>query len=81
MGLVASLLLLLIGLVFPDEHLQGQLRQTLDQIDFTNVVMNGMLAFLLFAGSINVNLTRRCVSVPGPLRPWLSLERLFRLSW
>lgn len=57
MGLVASLLLLLIGLVFPDEHLQGQLSQTLDQIDFTNVVMNGMLAFLLFAGSINVNLS------------------------
>ena len=57
MGLVASFLLLLIGLLFPDEHLQGQLRQTLDQIDFTNVVMNGMLAFLLFAGSINVNLS------------------------
>ena len=57
MGLVASLLLLLIGLVFPDEHLQAQLSQTLGRIDFTNVVMNGMLAFLLFAGAINVNLS------------------------
>lgn len=57
MGLLASLLLLVLGLIFPDEHLQAQLSRTLDQIDFTNVVMNGMLAFLLFAGAINVNLT------------------------
>ena len=57
MGLLASLLLLVLGVIFPDEHLQAQLSQTLDQIDFTNVVMNGMLAFLLFAGAINVNLT------------------------
>jgi CPA1 family monovalent cation:H+ antiporter len=56
MGLVASLLLIGLGLVFPAEQIFDDLAQALRQIDFTAVVMNGMLAFLLFAGSINVDL-------------------------
>lgn len=56
MGLGASLLLILLELAVPEERLYDDLVQALRQIDFTAVVMNGMLAFLLFAGSINVNL-------------------------
>ncbi|RZL41596.1 MAG: sodium:proton antiporter [Variovorax sp.] len=56
MGLVSSLLLVLLELAYPEEQLYNDLAQALRQIDFTAVVMNGMLAFLLFAGSINVNL-------------------------
>src|SRR5690348_3180177 len=46
LGLVASLLLVLLDLVFPEQHLYEDLTQALQQIDFTQVVMNGMLAFL-----------------------------------
>ncbi|MHB2210943.1 cation:proton antiporter [Methylobacterium sp. CM6257] len=56
LGLVASLLLVLLDLVFPEQHLYEDLTQALQQIDFTQVVMNGMLAFLLFAGALNLNL-------------------------
>jgi CPA1 family monovalent cation:H+ antiporter len=55
-GLLASLLLVLLDLVFPGQHLYEDLAQALQQIDFTQVVMNGMLAFLLFAGALNLNL-------------------------
>jgi CPA1 family monovalent cation:H+ antiporter len=56
MGFVASLLLIALRLAFPAERIFDDMAQALRQIDFTAVVMNGMLAFLLFAGSINVNL-------------------------
>ena len=56
MGLVASLLLVAIGAIVPHERLSEQLAQALKQIDFTAVVMNGMLAFLLFAGALNLDL-------------------------
>jgi Na+:H+ antiporter len=56
MGLAASLLLVLVQVVFPNEQLYQQLTQALKQIDFTAVMMNGMLGFLLFAGALNVDL-------------------------
>ena len=56
MGLASSLLLIVLELAFPEEHLYEDVAQALRQIDFTAVLMNGMLAFLLFAGAINVNL-------------------------
>ncbi|RZA30862.1 MAG: sodium:proton antiporter [Proteobacteria bacterium] len=56
MGLGASLLLILLELAVPEEQLYEDLARALRQIDFTAVVMDGMLAFLLFAGAINVNL-------------------------
>ncbi len=56
MGLLASLILLAVEALFPDELLYDELAGTLRQIDFTQVVMDGMLAFLLFAGAINLNL-------------------------
>ncbi len=55
LGLVASLLLIAVELIFPEERFYGQLEDGLRQIDFTEVVFNGMLAFLLFAGALHVN--------------------------
>jgi CPA1 family monovalent cation:H+ antiporter len=57
MGLAASLLLVLLDLIFPAQHLYDQLKQPLLQIDFTQVMMNGMLAFLLFAGALNLDMS------------------------
>ena len=56
MGLVASLLLVLLDLAFPGQHLYEDLTGPLQQIDFTSVVMDGMLAFLLFAGALGLDL-------------------------
>ncbi|ACS43903.1 cation:proton antiporter [Methylorubrum extorquens] len=56
MGLLASLALVALDLAFPQQHLYEDLTGALKQIDFTEVVMNGMLAFLLFAGALNLNL-------------------------
>jgi CPA1 family monovalent cation:H+ antiporter len=56
LGLLASLLLILLDLLFPAQHLYEDLTRALQQIDFTQMVMNGMLAFLLFAGALNLNL-------------------------
>ena len=55
LGLAASLLLVLLDLIFPAQHLYDQVKQPLQQIDFTQVLMNGMLAFLLFAGAIHLD--------------------------
>ena len=55
MGLLASLVLVGVEAMFPEELLYDELAQALRQIDFTQVVMDGMLAFLLFAGAINLN--------------------------
>lgn len=55
MGLLSSLILVGVEALFPDELLYEELVRTLRQIDFTEVVMDGMLAFLLFAGAINLN--------------------------
>ena len=56
MGLIASMLLVAGQLAFPSKELVRHLTETLRQIDFTAVVMNGMLAFLLFAGAMSLNL-------------------------
>jgi len=58
LGLAASLLLILAEFLFPQVHLYDDLSRTLKQIDFTQVVINGMLAFLLFAGALNVDVDR-----------------------
>lgn len=57
MGLMASLLLIVVDLAFPAQHLYGDMTNTLRQIDFTALVMDGMLAFLLFAGAINLDVS------------------------
>jgi monovalent cation:H+ antiporter, CPA1 family len=56
MTLVASLALLGIELIIPGIGISGNIRSTLDQIDFHDTLMTGMLSFLLFAGAMHVNL-------------------------
>jgi len=56
-ALVASLVIValeMVGVVAPGEHQ----RALLDSIDFTDVLMNGMLSVLLFAGALHVDLAR-----------------------
>jgi CPA1 family monovalent cation:H+ antiporter len=68
MSVVTSLVLVTIDFVVPEKHLFEPLTQALLQIDFTAVVMDGMLAFLLFAGALNVNLEKlRSRAIPVAL--------------
>ncbi len=65
-GLVASLVLLALEIYFSDVELYGQLLQIINQIDFRETLLRGMLGFLLFAGALHVNLStlkRRAASV------------------
>ena len=57
MGLVASLTVAGIGVMLPGSPLVAELTAALRQIDFTAVVLNGMLAFLLFAGALGLDLS------------------------
>lgn len=56
MGLVSSLILIGVEIALPEVSLYEDLRRLLRQIDFQEAVLNGMLAFLLFAGALHVNL-------------------------
>jgi monovalent cation:H+ antiporter, CPA1 family len=56
MGLAASLALVILDVAFPEQHLYEDLTRVLGQVDFTKVVMDGMLAFLLFAGAMSLDL-------------------------
>ena len=58
MGLLASLLLIAADAALPGTGLQESFEQQLNQIDFYDAVMNGMLAFLLFAGALQIDLAR-----------------------
>ena len=65
MSVVVSLILVGIDAAVPDKHLFDALTSALLQIDFSAVVMQGMLAFLLFAGALHVDLGRlRSRAVP-----------------
>ena len=65
MSVVVSLILVGIDAAVPDRHLFDALTSALLQIDFSAVVMQGMLAFLLFAGALHVDLGRlRSRAVP-----------------
>lgn len=55
MSVAASLILVGIDVMVPEKHLFEPLTTTLLNIDFNAVVMNGMLAFLLFAGALHVD--------------------------
>ncbi|MGV8937378.1 MAG: cation:proton antiporter [Allorhizobium sp.] len=56
MSVTASVILVGTEAAFPAWHLFDVLTNTMLQIDFSALVMNGMLAFLLFAGSLHVDL-------------------------
>lgn len=55
MALLASFALLALEIIFPAVGLTSTLRGAIGQIDFNATVMNGMLAFLLFAGALHVD--------------------------
>ncbi|MEP1444422.1 MAG: sodium:proton antiporter [Hyphomicrobiales bacterium] len=56
MALATSFFLILLEALFPDLGLTDAVQSAIGQIDFFETVMNGMLAFLLFAGALHVNL-------------------------
>ena len=55
MALVTSLVLLLAERIFPSFGITDTLQAAIGQIDFYSTVMEGMLAFLLFAGALHVD--------------------------
>lgn len=56
MALLASMVLLVLQVIFPSLGLTNTMQNAIGQIDFNATVMNGMLAFLLFAGALHVDL-------------------------
>ena len=56
MGLTVSLVLIAAEMLFPSLRSAHHVAQTLEGINFPNIVLNGMLGFLLFAGAYNVDL-------------------------
>ena len=58
MALIASLVLLGIEKLFPSLGITDTLQAAIGQIDFYATVMEGMLAFLLFAGAMHVDFSR-----------------------
>jgi CPA1 family monovalent cation:H+ antiporter len=57
MALLASFALMALQAVFPSLGLTETLQNAIGQIDFNATVMNGMLAFLLFAGALHVDMS------------------------
>ncbi len=55
MALVASVALLALEYAFPALGITDTLQAAIGQIDFYSTVMEGMLAFLLFAGALHVD--------------------------
>lgn len=55
-ALLASLLVLAVDMVAPGLGIGATVRATISGIDFTYTLMHGMLAFLLFAGALHVDL-------------------------
>jgi monovalent cation:H+ antiporter, CPA1 family len=58
LGLVASFVLLGFELAFPDTPIFHRISGLVREIDFSEALMNGMLAFLLFAGALQVDVVR-----------------------
>ncbi|PHR59311.1 MAG: sodium:proton antiporter [Robiginitomaculum sp.] len=56
MALGASIVLLVLEVIFPSLGLTATFQNAIGQIDFNATVMNGMLAFLLFAGALHVDM-------------------------
>ena len=69
MGLVASLVLIGIEFLFPNVLIYQDIVGLMRQVDFQKTVLDGMLAFLLFAGALHVDLSvlRRRAWVVGTM--------------
>lgn len=57
MAILASGIIVIIDYIVPQYHISTNIKSTLLQIDFHDVVMNGMLSVLLFAGAVHVDLS------------------------
>lgn len=65
MSVVTSVAMVAIDLAFSSQHLFEALTGALLQIDFSSVVMNGMLGSLVFAGALRVDLGKlRSQAIP-----------------
>lgn len=72
-GIAGSVAMFAIGAIWPGFTLVGQLAAIVDRIDFASAVLGYMLAFLLFAGAMQVDL--------GEMRRrWLSIGALATLG-
>jgi CPA1 family monovalent cation:H+ antiporter len=67
MGLAASLILIGVELLTAGTELSRALSDAVRQIDFTEALMHGMLAFMLFAGALQVDLAQLRSSWRCPL--------------
>ncbi|WP_431266942.1 cation:proton antiporter [Dankookia sp. P2] len=57
MGLAASLALVGLEIAIPSQHLTRDVTAALQGIDFAATVMDGLLAFLLFAGALHLDIS------------------------
>src|SRR4051794_299107 len=65
-GLLVSLVIVALEAIFPAGLIQQAVLSAVFKVDFTSLLMNGMLAFLLFAGALQVDLgvlRRRAIPV------------------
>ena len=58
MGALASTVVVAIDWAVPQSRMAPTLLAFLDKVDFKRTLLNGMLSFLLFAGSLHVDLTQ-----------------------
>ncbi len=56
MGLAASLVLVALEVLVPQVAVFGKLESFIEKINFSETLLDGMLAFLLFAGALQINL-------------------------
>jgi monovalent cation:H+ antiporter, CPA1 family len=56
MGLSASLILIEIEIILPNKFVYEDIHRFVESIDFSAALLNGMLAFLLFAGALQIDL-------------------------
>lgn len=54
LGLFSSFFLIAVGLIFPS--ITNQIKAVLSSIDFSAILMESMLSFMLFAGAIHINI-------------------------
>lgn len=57
-ALAASLLLIVSDLLIPGLGFEDRVRQALEAIDFPDVLLNGILSALLFAGAVHIDLAQ-----------------------
>jgi Na+:H+ antiporter len=57
MGLVASLVLVAFEVLVPTVAIYADLHDFIEKIDFSTTLLDGMLAFLLFAGALQIDLS------------------------